>query len=41
MMYDHESRIKVIDDYKRQWNLRLEGLSEAVLEMVNNKTSSL
>ena len=36
MMYAHESRIKLIDDYKRQWNLRLEGLSEAVLEMVKN-----
>lgn len=36
MAYDHESHIKLIDDYKKQWNLRLEGLPEAVLEMVKN-----
>lgn len=33
-MYDHEFRIKFIEDYKKQWNLRLAGQPEEILDVV-------
>ena len=34
MIYDYESRIKLIEDYKKQWDLRLAGQPEEILDMV-------